>query len=334
MDVRLITRGLEKPRRIEVDEADKTPTFGRFFAKPLEKGFGQTIGNALRRILLSSIAGSSITGAEIEGVEHEFSTIAGVIEDVSEIILNLKGVRLKIKGSGTRELTLEATGPCTITAKDIKVPENVEILNPEHVIAHIDVKNARLAMKLTAKVGRGFVSSDDDVSEHKIGYIPMDALYSPVKKVSYHVEPTRVGQRTDYDKLIIEITTDGSIDPEDALGYAARILSDYVKIFINVEEVEVIEETPESKEDERLKKLLATSVDELELSVRSSNCLKAANLKTLGELVIRSDQEMLKYRNFGKKSLQEIREKLQEYGLLLGMKDKIANLIQGLTEKK
>ena len=334
MDVRLITRGLEKPRRIEVDEADKTPTFGRFFAKPLEKGFGQTIGNALRRILLSSIAGSSITGAEIEGVEHEFSTIAGVIEDVSEIILNLKGVRLKIEGSGTRELTLEATGSCTITAKDIKVPENVEILNPEHVIAHIDVKNARLTMKLTAKVGRGFVSSDDDVSEHKIRYIPMDALYSPVKKVSYHVEPTRVGQRTDYDKLIIEITTDGSIDPEDALGYAARILSDYVKIFINVEEVEVIEETPESKEDERLKKLLATSVDELELSVRSSNCLKAANLKTLGELVIRSDQEMLKYRNFGKKSLQEIREKLQEYGLLLGMKDKIANLIQGLTEKK
>lgn len=336
MDVSLITKGLERPRRIEVDESVKSSTFGRFIVKPLEKGFGHTIGNALRRILLSSIVGSAITSVEIEGVDHEFSTVRGVVEDIPEIILNLKGVRLKIKGTGSREIKLDATGPCTVTARDITVPEDIVILNPDHVIAHIDLREAKLSMKMTVKNGRGFVPTEEDETvEKRIGLIPLDALYSPVRKVSYSVESTRVGQRTDYDKLIIEITTDGSVDPEDALGYSARILADYMRIFVSIEEVQEVEETPESKEDSRLKKLLNTSVDELELSVRSSNCLKAANLKTLGELVIRSDQEMLKYRNFGKKSLQEIKEKLQEYGLALGMKEKVIHLIgQGSTEKE
>lgn len=323
MDVRLITRGLERPRRIEVEESSLTPTYGKFTAKPLEKGFGHTLGNALRRVLLSSIPGAAITAVEIEGVSHEFSVIPGVIEDVTEIILNLKSVRLKIKGSGARTLKLSTTSTGEIKAKDLEVPEDVEILNPDQVIATIDQPGTKLNMTLTAKVGRGYVSTEEVKTEdQQIGLIAIDALYSPVRKVAYAVESTRVRQRTDYDKLILEITTDGSIAPEDALGYAARIISDYLKIFVSFDETPAEEETPESKEDERLRKIFSTPVEELELSVRSSNCLKAANLKTLGELVIRTDQEMLKYRNFGKKSLQEIKEKLQEYGLTLGMKDK------------
>lgn len=323
MDVRLITRGLERPKRIEVEESSLTPTFGRFIAKPLEKGFGHTLGNALRRVLLSSIPGASIVAAEIEGASHEFSVIPGVIEDVTEIILNLKSVRLKIKGSGTRTLKLDATGPAEVRASAIKVAEDVEILNPNQLLATIDQPGSKLSMSLTARVGRGYVPADEEKTEDQpIGLINVDALYSPVRRVAYSVESTRVRQRTDYDKLIVEITTDGSIAPEEAMGYASRILGDYLRIFVSFDETPAEEETPESKEDERLKKLFATPVEELELSVRSSNCLKAANLKTLGELVIRTDQEMLKYRNFGKKSLQEIKEKLLEYGLTLGMKDK------------
>jgi DNA-directed RNA polymerase subunit alpha len=331
MDVRLITRGLEKPRRIEVDESTLTPTYGRFIAKPLEKGFGHTLGNSLRRILLSSITGAAITSVEIDGVDHEFSVVPGVLEDVTEIILNLKAVRLKIKGSGTRSLVFEAKGPAETTAGMIKCPDDVEILNPDQVIATIDQPDAKLKMTLTARVGRGFITAEEEkVEDIKIGVIPIDALFSPVRRVAYSVETTRVGQRTDYDKLVLEITTDGSVSPEDALGYAARIYSDYLKIFVGFDESPEVEESVESKEDEKLKKLLGTSVDELELSVRSSNCLKAANLRTLGELVIRTDQEMLKYRNFGKKSLQEIKEKLLEYSLTLGMKDK-AHLVTGVV---
>jgi DNA-directed RNA polymerase subunit alpha len=331
MDVRLITRGLEKPRRIEVEESTLTPTYGRFIAKPLEKGFGHTLGNSLRRILLSSITGAAVTSVEIEGVDHEFSVVPGVLEDVTEIILNLKALRLKIKGSGTRTLVFEAKGPAEATAGMIKCPDDVEILNPDQVIATIDQPDAKLKMTLTARVGRGFITAEDEKKDDiKIGVIPIDALFSPVRRVAYSVETTRVGQRTDYDKLVLEITTDGSISPEDALGYAARIYSDYLKIFVGFDEAPEVEESVESKEDEKLKKLLGTSVDELELSVRSSNCLKAANLRTLGELVIRTDQEMLKYRNFGKKSLQEIKEKLLEYGLTLGMKDK-AHLVTGVA---
>lgn len=323
MDVRLITRGLEKPRRIEIEESSLTPTFGRFVAKPLEKGFGHSLGNSLRRILLSSITGAAVNSVEIEGVDHEFSVIPGVVEDVAEIVLNLKALRLKIKGSGSRVLTLEATGPCEVRASQIEASDDVEILNKDQVIARIDQPGVKLSMTMNARVGRGFVTADEEKpEEQKIGLIPMDALYSPVRKVAYSVETTRVGQRTDYDKLIIDITTDGSVSPEEALGYAARIFGDYLKIFIGFDDAPAAEETAETREDEKLRKLLATSVDELELSVRSSNCLKAANLKTLGELVIRTEQEMLKYRNFGKKSLQEIREKLIEYGLNLGMKDK------------
>ncbi|MEK8022302.1 MAG: DNA-directed RNA polymerase subunit alpha [Candidatus Hydrogenedentota bacterium] len=329
MDVRLITRGLERPRRIEVEEATLSATHGRFIAKPLEKGFGHTLGNSLRRILLSSITGAAITSVEIEGVDHEFSVVPGVIEDVAEIILNLKAVRLKIKGSGARTLKLEATGPSEVKAGSIQCPDDVEILNPDLIIATIDQPGAKFSMTISARVGRGFVIAEElKTDDMKIGVIPVDALFSPVKKVAYSVESTRVGQRTDYDKLVLDITTDGSVSPEDALGFASRIFSDYLRIFIGFDEAPVAEETADSKEDEKLRKLLATSVDELELSVRSSNCLKAANLKTLGELVIRTDQEMLKYRNFGKKSLQEIKEKLVDYGLALGMKDK-AHLVGG-----
>lgn len=333
MDARLITRGLEKPRRIEVDESTLTSTFGTFTAKPLEKGYGHTIGNSLRRILLSSIPGAAITAVEIEGVEHEFSTVQGVIEDVADIILNLKLIRLKIRGSGTRTLTLEVTGPCEVKASMLQCPDDVEILTPDVRIATIDQPGFQLKLTLTASVGRGFETAEeikekqDAAGESRIGLIPVDALYSPVRKVAYRVESTRVRQRTDYDKLVLEVTTDGSITPEDAVGYAARIFTDYLKIFKGDDDLPEMEETAESKEDEQLKKILATPVEELELSVRSSNCLKAANLRTLGELVIRTDSEMLKYRNFGKKSLQEIKEKLEQYGLGLGMKEK-THLVQ------
>lgn len=335
MDARLITRGLEKPRRIEVDESTLTPTYGMFVARPLEKGYGHTIGNSLRRILLSSIPGASITAVEIEGVEHEFSSVQGVIEDVADIILNIKTIRLKIKGSGVRILSLEATGPCEVKASMLQTPDDVEILTPDVRIATIDQPGFKLGLKLIAGVGRGFETAEeikeklDEAGESRIGVVPVDALYSPVRKVAYRVETTRVRQRTDYDKLILEITTDGSLSPEDALGYAARIFTDYLKVFKGDDEMPDIEETTESKEDEQLKRLLGISVDELELSVRSSNCLKAANLRTLGELVIRTDGEMLKYRNFGKKSLQEIKEKLQQYNLSLGMKEK-AHLVNAI----
>lgn len=323
MDVRLITKGLETPWRVEVDEESRTPTFGRFSVRPLEKGFGHTLGNALRRVLLSAIPGAAVTAVRIEGVPHEFSVIPGVIEDVAEIVLNLKSLRFRIKGSGVRQVHLSATGNGKVKASQLALPDDVEIMNPDQVIATIEQPDASLEMDLTVRTGRGFVPAEEHSVEKEIGVIPIDALFSPVRRVSYRVEPTRVRQRTDYDKLIIEVQTDGIVDPEDAIGYAARILTDYLRIFITFEESGAEEETEESKEDERMRKLLATPVEELELSVRSSNCLKAANLKTLGELVIRTDQEMLKYRNFGKKSLQEIKEKLQEYGLTLGMKDKI-----------
>lgn len=328
MDVRLITRGLEKPHRIEVEESTQTATYGKFTAKPLEKGFGHTIGNSLRRILLSSIPGAAITAVEIEGVEHEFAVVPGVIEDVTEIILNLKALRLKIKGSGVRTLSLEVTGPCEVKASMLKAPDDVEILTPDSTIATIDQPGFKLSLKVVASVGLGFLTAEevkakqDEAGESRIGLIPVDALFSPVRKCAYSVETTRVRQRTDYDKLVMEITTDGSIMPEDALGYAARIFTDYLNVFIGFDEAPEVEETSETKEDEKLKKLLGIPVDELELSVRSANCLKAANLHVLGELVIRTDQEMLKYRNFGKKSLQEIKEKLVQYNLSLGMKDK------------
>ncbi|MBL4888952.1 MAG: DNA-directed RNA polymerase subunit alpha [Candidatus Lindowbacteria bacterium] len=339
MDVRLITRGLERPKRIEFKEAEVTATYGKFVARPLEKGFGVTLGNALRRVLLSTIPGAAISSATIDGVAHEFSVIPGVMEDVTDIILNLKQIHLKIKGSGKRELKLTATGPGEVRAKDIVLPEDVVIMNPEQVIATIDQPDAILNMTMVAQVGRGYASREEviantgaaDSSDQTIGVIQIDALFSPVLKVAYSVESTRVRQRTDYDSLIIEITTDGSVDPEEALGYAARILNDYLKIFVSFDDTTEEEESPESKEDERLKKLFLTPVDELELSVRSANCLKAANLKTLGELVIRTDQEMLKYRNFGKKSLLEIKDKLGDYELALGMKDK-AHLVPQIAK--
>lgn len=321
-DTRLISRGLERPRRLEFDPEVNTSTYGKFVARPLQRGFGHTLGNALRRILLSSIVGSAIAKVKIEGVQHEFSTIEGVRQDVTEIILNLKQIRLKIDGVGDRTLRLSRKTAGDIHAGDLECPPDVTILNPDQIIATLNDDTHSLELEVTARSGRGYVPAEENRdTDDPIGVIAMDAIYSPVLNCNYVIEGSRIGQRTDYDKLVIEIGTDGSINPEDALAFSAKILRDYLSIFINFDEEPVEEEESVNEEEERLKKLLTTSVEELELSVRSSNCLKAANLKTIGELVIRSDQEMLKYRNFGKKSLNEIKEKLSEMGLSLGMKE-------------
>lgn len=320
MDVRLISRGLERPRRLEFDPAKVTDTYGLFVARPLERGFGHTLGNSLRRVLLSSITGAAITSIKIEGVEHEFSTIDGVVEDVVEIVLNLKGVRLRIDGSGPRTLHLRKKGPGPVKAGEIERPADVTVLNPDHHIATIDGEKASLAIEIEARRGRGYVPAEENKVEGVIGLIPVDSLFSPVLKVAYRVENTRVGQKTDYDKLTLEVWTDGSIRPDDAIAHAAKILSDHLRVFIHFEDETVESDTEASAEEERLRRLLAKPVDELELSVRSSNCLRAAGIRTLAELVAKSEAEILKFRNFGKKSLQEIKEKLAEHGLALGMR--------------
>jgi DNA-directed RNA polymerase subunit alpha len=320
MDVRLISRGLERPRRIEFDPAQATETYGLFVARPLERGFGHTLGNALRRVLLSSITGAAITSIKIEGVEHEFSTIDGVVEDVTEIVLNLKGVRLRIDGAGPRTLHLRKKGQGAVKAGEIERPADTAVLNPDHHVATIDGEKASLAIEIEARRGRGYVPAEENKQEGVIGLIPVDSLFSPVSKVAYRVENTRVGQKTDYDRLTMEIWTDGSIRPEDALAHAAKILTDHFRVFIHFEDETVETDSESSAEEERLRRLLGKPVEELELSVRSANCLRSAGIKTLGELVVKSDAEILKFRNFGKKSLQEIKEKLGEHGLALGMR--------------
>lgn len=321
MDVQLISRGLERPRRLEFDPAKTTATYGLFVARPLERGFGHTLGNAIRRILLSSITGSAVTSVKIEGVEHEFSTMEGVVEDVTEIILNLKGVRLRIDGTGSRILRLDRRGAGPARAGDLERPSDVAVLNPDHLIATVDGDKTALVVEVEARQGRGYVPAEENKRENQpIGLIAIDSLFSPVLKVAYRVENTRVGQRTDFEKLALEVWTDGSIKPEDAVAHAAKILSDHLRLFINFEDDTVEAGSEASAEEERLRKLLAKPVEELDLSVRSSNCLRGAGIKTLGELVVKTDQEILKFRNFGKKSLQEIKEKLAEIGLTLGKK--------------
>lgn len=321
MDVKLISRGLERPRRLEFDAEKNTATYGLFVARPLERGFGHTLGNSLRRVLLSSITGSAITSVKVEGVEHEFSTIDGVAEDVTELVLNLKGVRLRIDGVGPRTLRIAKKGSGVVKAGDIERSPDVEVLNPQHHIATLDNEKSTLQVEIEARPGRGYVPADENKQENQpIGLIAIDSLFSPVMKVAYRVESTRVGQRTDYERLLVEIWTDGSIRPEDSLAHAAKILSDHLRLFIWFEDDTVESESEASAEDERLRRLLQKPVDELELSVRSSNCLRGAGIKSLGELVVKNDAEILKFRNFGKKSLGEIKEKLQELGLALGMK--------------
>jgi len=311
--------GFQKPRRIESERDSLTNTYGRFTAEPFERGFGVTIGNALRRVLLSSLTGAAVTALKIEGVYHEFSTIPGVLEDTTEIILNIKELLLKMHVEGSKQLSLRATGPGEVKASQIVTDSDVEILNPDLHIATLN-KDAALDIAMDVQRGRGYVPAERhaaSIVDPQV--IPVDAVFSPVRQVGLHVENTRVGYATDYDRLIFEVHTNGSIQPEDAIAQAAAILEDHLKIFVNFRE-DPVQEAPEVDEvREKLVENLGRSVDELELSVRSYNCLKNANIKTIGELVQRNEPEMLKTRNFGRKSLNEIKEILTSMGLGLGM---------------
>jgi DNA-directed RNA polymerase subunit alpha len=312
-------RDLTKPKRLEVDEKSLVPTYGKFVGEPFERGFGVTVGNAIRRVLLSSLQGASIVAVRIEGVLHEFTTIAGVTEDVTEVVLNLKEVRVKLHETTEEVVHLRVKGERTVSAGDIETGPNVEILNPEQHIATVG-KGGQLDMELVVRMGRGYVPADRNRREEDpVGTIPIDAIFSPVTKVNFNVTNARVGQQTDFDRLTLEVHTDGSVRPEDAVAYAARILQDQLSIFVNFEEAEP-EESLEAGDEVPLNEYLFRSVDELELSVRSSNCLQNADIRYLGELVQRTEQEMLKTKNFGRKSLNEIKEVLSEFGLRLGMR--------------
>lgn len=315
-------RELIKPKKLQIDSEKSNRFYGKFVCEPLERGFGLTLGNALRRVLLSSLQGAAICSVKIDGVLHEFSTIPGVLEDVTDIILNLKEVRLKLaNGERSAVLKIEKEGEGEVTAGDIIADSYVEVINPEHHIATLS-PDGKLVMEMNVKMGKGYVPAERNVDKNMpVGTIPMDAIFSPIKKVSYVVTQARVGQVTDYDKLTMEIWTDGSVLPEDALAYAAKILKEQLNVFINFdEEPEIEEEEKEEKKEPELNENLFRSVDELELSVRSSNCLKNADIRYIGELVQKTEAEMLKTKNFGRKSLNEIKEILAEMGLSLGMK--------------
>ena len=314
-------KDLIRPKRLEVEKESSTPFYGKFTAEPLERGFGITIGNCLRRILLSSLQGAAITSVKFDGVLHEFSAVPGVKEDVTEIILNLKEIRLKMHTEGPKTIRVKADGAREVKAGDILTGDAVEILNPEHHIATLS-KDSKLSMEMVVKSGRGYVPAERNKEESQpIGTLPIDAIFSPIKKVNYTVTNARVGQRTDYDKLILEVWTDGSLNPEEALAYSAKILKDQLSIFITFDEHEAAEEaSTEPAETEKLNENLFRSVDELELSVRSANCLKHANIKLIGDLVQKTEAEILATKNFGRKSLNEIKEILSEMGLGLGMK--------------
>ena len=312
-------KNLTMPKQVVADPAN-TDGYGKFVIDPLERGFGITLGNALRRVLLSSLQGAGITSVRIDGVLHEFSTLPGVIEDVTEIILNLKQVRLKLHGDGPKRGTFEMHGKGEVRAADLKVDAEVEVLNPELHIASLN-RDGDFRMEVEINGGRGYVSADShSASDRPIGVVPIDSMFSPVTRVNYHVEATRLGQRIDYDKLTLEVWTDRSILPADAVAWAAKILSDHFKMFIHFEEpIEEEVDVDIDPELDRVKRLLDKSVEELELSVRSSNCLRAAEIKSIGDLVQKSEPEMLKYRNFGRKSLKEIQDILGEMGLSFGM---------------
>jgi DNA-directed RNA polymerase subunit alpha len=313
-------RDLIKPRRLQVDQDTLTDTYGKFIAEPLERGYGTTMGNSLRRVLLSSLQGAAITSVRIEGVEHEFTTIPDVAEDVTDIILNLKEVLLSMHTTEVKTVRIDASGPKEVKAKDLITDGTVEILNPEHHICTVS-EGGKVKMELTARMGRGYIPADrNKVAGQPIGVIPIDSLFSPIKKVNYQVTNARVGQQTDYDKLALEVWTDGSVKPQDAVAFAAKIIKEQVSTFINFDETEepIVEEPV--KAEEKLNENLFKSVDLLELSVRSANCLQQANIKTIGDLVQKTEAEMLKTKNFGRKSLKEIKEILAEMGLSLGMK--------------
>lgn len=310
------------PERIQLDDATRSATFGRFIVQPLEKGFGTTIGNSMRRVLLSSLPGYAITAIKVEGVQHEFSTIPGVVEDVPDMILNLKQVRLKLVNKKSNRVIVTLTGPKEFTAKDIQdASADVEVLNPN---LHIATLNADANFELDLRIGRGIgyvVAEENKTPDQAVGVIPIDSIFSPIRNVRYVVEPTRVGQQTDYEKLTLEVETDGSISPEDAMAYSGKILRDHIQLFINFDtepEAEKVESEMDA-EFARIRKVLLTPVDELELSVRSHNCLRAANIKTIADLVRRDEAELLKFRNFGRKSLAELSEIIQAEKLTFGM---------------
>ena len=317
--VRSNWRELRHPKRLEVDEKSLTPTYGKFFGEPFERGYGLTIGNALRRVLLSSLQGAAVVAVRVQGVLHEFTTIPGVTEDVTDIVLNLKEVRVKLHDEATEEVAhIKVRGEKAITAGDIQAGPRVEILNPNLHLATV-AKDAELDMELVVRLGRGYVPAERNKREDDpVGTVPIDAIFSPVTKVNFTVTNARVGQRTDYDRLTLEVHTDGSVRPEDAVAYAARILQEQLAIFVNFEE----EAAPagEAHPEIALNDNLFRPVDDLELSVRSANCLQNADIKYIGELVQRTEQEMLKTKNFGRKSLNEIKDILQEMGLALGVR--------------
>lgn len=313
-------RDLIMPKRLQVDTDTLTDTYGKFTAEPFERGFGTTLGNSLRRVLLSSLQGAAIVSVRIKGVLHEFSTIPGVTEDVTEIILNLKGVRLKLHGNDSRSIRIVKKGAGAITAADIISDPNVVVLNPDHHIATCS-KEADVEMDMVVGLGKGYVPADRNRDERSpVSTIPIDAIFSPIKKIDYTVTNARVGQITDYDKLTIEVSTDGSVRPDDAVAYAAKILKEQLQIFINFDEDSEPAALVTGDDSRRINENLYRSVDELELSVRSANCLKNADIHMIGELVQRSEAEMLKTQNFGRKSLNEIKDILADMGLTLGMK--------------
>jgi len=311
---------LIKPKSMEVEEETLSPTHGRFHVEPLERGFGITIGNSLRRILLSSLQGAGITAVRIKGVLHEFSTLPGVREDVTDIILNIKEVLVRLHSDGPETLRLKANKAGVVKAAAIQPNSNVEILNPDHLLATLS-EDGELEIEMIVKRGRGYVPAERNREEgQSIGTIPMDALFSPIQKVNYTVTHARVGQVTDYDRLTLEVWTNGSVAPADAIGYAAKILKEQIGVFINFEEEDAVPKMLEIEETSKLNENLFKGVDELELSVRSANCLKNADIRYIGGLVQKTEAEMLKTKNFGRKSLNEIKEILQEMGLSLGMK--------------
>ncbi len=315
---------LIKPKKFEVDKETLTQTYGKFVVEPLERGYGITMGNSIRRTLISSLQGAAITSVKFNGVLHEFSTIPGVREDVAEIILNLKQVQIRLQTPNSKVVTIKASGKGQVTAGDIISDGNVEVMNPEHHIADMS-EGADLDMEMIVKLGKGYVPAERNrESEQPIGTIPIDAMFSPIEKVNYTVTQARVGHRTDYDKMALEVSTDGSIAPEDAVGIAARILQDQLSVFIGFEEEDLqpLDEgsDKEAKDEVAFNENLFRSIDELELSVRSANCLKNADIRFIGELVQRTEPEMLKTKNFGRKSLNEIKETLTEMGLSFGMR--------------
>jgi DNA-directed RNA polymerase subunit alpha len=318
------------PKRLQKDDASATATYAKFIADPFETGYGHTVGNSLRRVLLSSLEGAAITSLKVDGAMHEFATIEGVVEDVTDIVLNLKKVKFKAHTRDAQTLLLSVNKEGEVTAGDIQLNQNIELVNPDQIICTLD-KKKKFEMELEVKIGRGFCPSDENKKPGQaIGVVAIDSLFSPVTRVRYAIEAARVGNRTDYDRLILEVWTDGRLSPDDALTQASAILQHHLDVFVGYDKNAVEFEEAADKQDEeksKMKKLLNMSVNEIELSVRAANCLNNANITSVGQLAMKTEQEMLKYRNFGKKSLNEIKDKLTALGLSLGM-----NFEPGLLE--